>query len=66
MFSFDLYEFFRFKKKIVQYSITSPMYVETLQSQLNAPLLIECFPMVPIAWQEALWFGRSQHDKQNK
>jgi hypothetical protein len=29
-------------------------------------LPIEGFPTVPRAWQEAAWFGRAQHDKQNK
>jgi hypothetical protein len=24
------------------------------------------FPTAPRAWQQAVWFGRSQHDKQNK
>jgi len=31
--------------------------VDTLQKERNAPLLIERFPMVPRAWQEAPWFG---------
>jgi hypothetical protein len=31
---------------------------------IGAPLLIDHFPMVPRVWQEALWFGRSQPEKQ--
>jgi hypothetical protein len=38
----------------------------TLWNWLSAPLLIEGFPMVLRVQQEGLWFGRSQHDKQNK
>jgi hypothetical protein len=30
------------------------------------PGLIEGFQMVPTVWPKTLWFGRSQHDKQNK
>jgi hypothetical protein len=30
------------------------------------PLFIDHFPMVPRVWQEALWFGRSQHEKHTK
>jgi hypothetical protein len=41
--------------------------IKTLQNQLDALLLIEVFPTIPrIQRQEVIWFGRSQHDKQNK
>jgi hypothetical protein len=35
-------------------------------SQYTPTYLFEGFPTVPRVWQEAAWFGRSQHDKQNK
>jgi hypothetical protein len=38
----------------------------SLKPSQFTPLLIESFPKIPRAWHEASWFGRSQHDKQNK
>jgi hypothetical protein len=29
-------------------------------------VIIEAFPKVPRVWQEVMWFGRFQRDKQNK
>jgi len=43
-FSFDLNEFF--SEKMIQSSITSPLWGETLSNQLDAPLLTEGFPAV--------------------
>jgi hypothetical protein len=40
--------------------------VKTLQNRVDALLLIKGFPTIPRIRQEAMWFGRSQHDKQNK
>lgn len=36
------------------------------ETQLNAPLLIKDFPTVSRVRQDALWFQRFQHNKQNK
>jgi hypothetical protein len=33
---------------------------------IGAPLLVDDFPMVPRVWQEALWFGKAQYEKQTK
>jgi hypothetical protein len=30
------------------------------------PLLIKVFPTIPKAQEEALWFGRSEFEEQNK
>ncbi len=51
--------------KIIQYSITSPLYVcsSTLWIQFNAlSIIIKGFSMVPKVWEEVPWFGRSQFD----
>lgn len=38
--------------------------VETLWNQLDVPIFIKGFPMIPKVPQEVLWFGRPQHEKQ--
>ncbi len=38
-------------KKIIQYSITSPSYVQTLRNQLDVPLLVKSFPTISRAWR---------------
>jgi hypothetical protein len=50
-------------EKLIQYSITSPLHYETSSKH---PLFIDDFPIVTRAQQEAPWFERPQHDKQNK
>jgi hypothetical protein len=39
---------------------------DTMKPSQYTPSHQGLFPTAPRAWQEAVWFGRSQHDKQNK
>jgi hypothetical protein len=43
-------------KKVIWCSITFSPYVKTLGNQINAPLFVKDFPMVPIAQQDVFWF----------
>ncbi len=52
--NFDLNEILM--KKVIQFSLTISPYVKTLGNQINAPLFVKDFPMVPIAQQDVFWF----------
>ncbi len=39
---------------------------DTMKPSQYTPTHRGLFPAASRAWQEAIWFGRSQHDKQNK
>ncbi len=52
-----------FNEKIIQYSRTFAMQVQTPCNQAHAPLLVKSFPKRPRMWSEASWFGGSHQYK---
>ncbi len=49
--------------EIIQYSRTFAPQVQTSWNQVDAPLLVECFPKRSRTWSEASWFGGSRKYK---
>jgi len=45
--------------------VSTPL-LRIVSNQVGAPLFSESFLKIPSTKHEVSWFGRSQHDKQNK
>ncbi len=52
-----------FSEKIIQYSRTFALQVQTSWNQAHAPLLVESFPKIPRTRSKASWFGGSHNYK---
>ncbi len=52
-----------FNEKIIQYSRTFALHIQTPWNQANAPLLLKSFPKRPRMQFEASWFGGFHKDK---
>jgi hypothetical protein len=53
-----------FTKKTIQQSITFALKLKKFSTRVSAPLfIVRLFSKISIALREAIWFGKSQHDK---
>jgi len=61
--NFQLWFNLIFNEKIIQYSRTFALQIQTSWNQAHAPLLVENFPKTPRTWSEASWFDGSHNYK---
>ncbi len=65
LWNFQLWFNLTFSEKIIQYSITFALWVQTSWNQAHAPLLEKSFPKTPRTRPEASQFGGSHNYKTN-